>query len=516
MKITYIGHAGFVVDIGEESVLCDPWMSPTGAFAGSWFQWPANDHIDPDSLERVTHMYVSHHHRDHFDEWFLKGRSKEFRERVQLVIARYPYGDLLGMLQECGYTNIAEVHQGNVFTTARGTELFMQREMNPLHQDSAVTFHKDGITFTNTNDCKLITHQEDDIAARYGSVDVLAMQFSGATFHPTSYAYPHEELLKLCRFRRATKERRVLEAADRLGARYYIPSAGPPCFLDDELFHLNRNEATIFPGYDDFETFARRWRKGKNVPFRTLAPGDAVHLPDGEIERSSDLVERALSLDYIREYQARRREALAAELDRYRRPIGSIVSDAKDHFQELLERVPELADLTAAALRVRLTGEAGGELIVDLAAHRVNGEVSSGARQIFDLELSTFWMRAIVDGLISWEDFLLSFRFRVTREPDYHNEALLAYLIIEQPERRHEFVLHRHRMEEQSERVRREIDGKIVEYDRFCPHNGEDLVEARISKGMLVCPRHGWQFSTEDGQGLNNPCTIHLSWPDPA
>ena len=130
----------------------------------------------------------------------------------------------------------------------------------------------------------------------------------------------------------------------------------------------------------------------------------------------------------------------------------------------MLERVPELADLAAAALRVRLTGEAGGELIVDLAAHRVNGEVSSGARQIFDLEEALDVLDARDRrGLSRGRTSCCRSEFRVTREPDYHNEALLAYLIIEQPERRHEFVLHRHRMEEQSERVRREIDGKIVE-----------------------------------------------------
>ncbi len=513
MKITYIGHAGFLVDLGSETVLCDPWLSPAGAFAGSWFQWPANDHIDPDSLERATHLYVSHHHRDHFDEWFLKSRSEEFRERVEVVLARYPYGDLLGMMQGCGYRNINEVHQGNAFTTEGGAELFLQREMNPLHQDSAITIHKDEITFVNTNDCKLIVPQEQDIAGRYGSVDALAMQFSGATFHPTSYEYAPDELLRLCRFRRATKERRVLEAADRLGARFYIPSAGPPCFLDDELFHLNRNEATIFPGYDEFEAFARKWRRGRNVPFRTLAPGDSVELGSGEIERPSDLVERALTLAYVRDYAARRREVLAGELERFRRPVGPIVADAKAHFHELLERVPELAGLAGAAIRVHLTGKGGGELTVDLAARQVDGEVSASARQVFDLQLSTFWMRAIVDELISWEDFLLSFRFRVRREPDYHNEALIAYLIIEQPERREEFVRHRHRMEEQSERVRREVDGEVVEHDRFCPHNGEDLVEARVTKDVLVCPRHGWQFSLEDGKGLNNPCTIHLTRP---
>jgi UDP-MurNAc hydroxylase len=303
----------------------------------------------------------------------------------------------------------------------------------------------------------------------------------------------------------------VLEAADRLGARFYIPSAGPPCFLDPELFHLNRNEATIFPGYDEFEAFARRFRKGKNVPFRSLAPGDSVELPSGELTRASDIVERALELSYIEDYARRRSEVLATEIERFRRPVGNIVDDAKAHFQERLERVPELSDLTGAGLRVRLTGEGAGDLAVDLAAGRVDGTLSSGVRQVFELELSSFWMRAIVDGLISWEDFLLSFRFRMRRAPDYHNEALIAFLIIEQPERRAEFVAHRHRMEEGSERVRREVEGRVIEHDRFCPHNGEDLIQAEAGRGVLTCPRHGWQFSLEDGHGLNNPCTIHVS-----
>ena len=34
---------------------------------------------------------------------------------------------------------------------------------------------------------------------------------------------------------------------------------------------------------------------------------------------------------------------------------------------------------------------------------------------------------------------------------------------------------------------------------RRCPHRGGDLNEGIISRGHLICPNHGWRFSTATG-----------------
>ena len=34
---------------------------------------------------------------------------------------------------------------------------------------------------------------------------------------------------------------------------------------------------------------------------------------------------------------------------------------------------------------------------------------------------------------------------------------------------------------------------------RHCVHRGGDLVEGIISRGHLICPNHGWRFSTATG-----------------
>lgn len=55
-----------------------------------------------------------------------------------------------------------------------------------------------------------------------------------------------------------------------------------------------------------------------------------------------------------------------------------------------------------------------------------------------------------------------------------------------------------------------EVDGVAIalgrDGDRYfatqrqCVHRGGDLSEGIVSRGHLICPNHGWRFSTETGQ----------------
>jgi UDP-MurNAc hydroxylase len=71
MYITYLGHAGFIVETDDAIIITNPWLSPTGAFYAAWFQLPRNHHLvslvyekllDP---RRSIFLYVSHEHQDH-------------------------------------------------------------------------------------------------------------------------------------------------------------------------------------------------------------------------------------------------------------------------------------------------------------------------------------------------------------------------------------------------------------------------------------------------------------------
>ncbi|MGB1722847.1 MAG: MBL fold metallo-hydrolase, partial [Ilumatobacteraceae bacterium] len=56
-------------------MVTDPWFSTRGAFHGSWFQYPPNQHLAEEVIaladSRDLLVYVSHEHSDHFDNEFL-------------------------------------------------------------------------------------------------------------------------------------------------------------------------------------------------------------------------------------------------------------------------------------------------------------------------------------------------------------------------------------------------------------------------------------------------------------
>ena len=508
MQITFLGHAGFLVTCSEDVILCDPWFSPFGAYAASWFPFPANASVDITQLERATHLYISHWHQDHLDRWFLNSRSREFKDRVIVIIPKFQYPHLIDPVREWGYRNIVEVE--DELRTTNGTRIYIQRDENPLYSDSSITIATEDAVFVNSNDCKLTIGQEEEIVKRFGAVTVYAAQFSGATFHPTCYDYPSETKREISTQRRAAKFQRILHSMQRLGATTYIPSAGPACFLSDDLFALNRNPETVFSTSGDFRT----WLDDQPQPpwdYRELLPGQtfSCNARDSHRNTSSVIGEEYDSADYLAHYAADRAEEIRNELARFDHPVSNILEATKQHFRELLDTVPELARKANVTLEMKITNV--GSFFVDTA----QGVIYDVRRPIvrnqrYEIEISEFWMCAIVGAKIRWEDFILAFRFRIHRSPDVYNEAFIAFLHLDSREEREDYMRHLDLLSRRDcERIQRYHNGKLLEYDRYCPHNCEDLSEATIEEGVLTCPRHFWRFSLEDGCGLNNPGSIH-------
>ena len=40
--LKFLGHAGFMYETDKQLLLMDPWMSKSGAFDSSWYQFPSN------------------------------------------------------------------------------------------------------------------------------------------------------------------------------------------------------------------------------------------------------------------------------------------------------------------------------------------------------------------------------------------------------------------------------------------------------------------------------------------
>ena len=504
MTLQFLGHAGFLVHAGNDLILCDPWFSPYGAYAASWFPFPANDMLDLTALERATHLYVSHWHEDHLDEWFLRTRSEQFKREVSVVIPKFEYPLLRDTFLRCGYANILEIEEE--YRTENGTRIYIQRDENPLYSDSSITIGSNNFVFVNSNDCKLTIGQEEEILRRFGAVTAYAAQFSGATFHPTCYDYDSQKKKAISRIRREAKYQRIVSSMDRLGALRYIPSAGPACFLDPSLYHLNLSSETVFSTASNFfEWLGSRLR---NWQFYEMLPGEKLELADISTEDRL-CSEHYESESYLREYADRKAQNISERRSEFSADVSDVLSEAKIHFQSKLTNVPALATGAKIILRVQI---GDNSFFVDT----VDGNISDiplrvQKRQQYRLEIPEFWMKAILRNKIRWEDFILSFRFSISRKPDTYNEAFVAFLQLDTKEEREDYVRHLELLDRRTrERIQRANEGSLIEYDRYCPHNCEDLSNAMIENGVITCPRHFWRFSLEDGRGLNNPGSIHL------
>jgi len=131
-----------------------------------------------------------------------------------------------------------------------------------------------------------------------------------------------------------------------------------------------------------------------------------------------------------------------------------------------------------------------------------------------DTERYTFRARAgdlarVLDRRVSWEEFLLSFRHRMSREPDRYDPLLHGFLALQAEDIPGfcDAVLH---SESQKERTVVEANGARWSIQRFCPHQGADLATAWVQGSCVVCPRHRWRFDLEDGgRCAENGASIH-------
>ena len=105
----------------------------------------------------------------------------------------------------------------------------------------------DGRSFLNLNDCRIVDALPG-IARREGDAGRVRVPVLGRRLAPN--------VLRLLRASSTRRSRRkkvrakfnsVAQAIKTLQPRVYLPSAGPPCFLDPALVHLNFEPVNIFP-----------------------------------------------------------------------------------------------------------------------------------------------------------------------------------------------------------------------------------------------------------------------------
>ncbi|AKU90181.1 Rieske 2Fe-2S domain-containing protein [Vulgatibacter incomptus] len=507
MKITSLGHAGFMIETEGALIVADPWLSPAGAFDSAWMQFPQNHHLASlvrEKLGRTTKerfLYLSHEHKDHFDPEFLSTLEKR---DVTVVVPRFRRDRMRRYLAEAGFDRQVVCRDGDSVPLAGGGSLKLFVEDSDLNRDSSLLVRADGQTFLNLNDCK-IHDRLASLSATEGPIDVFTAQFSGAIWHPTCYDYDKPTYKRISTKKMFSKFEAVARAIQVLAPRCYLASAGPPCFLDPALIHLNFEEVNIFPRAPAFFQFLQRRLKDSPTRLLDTLPGDVFDLDAVGTPASSEPFTDEGFREYVQSYAERMKDLFAW---RSRNLSADSLQGVLDRLQAELERKLahlSLHDRVATPLYVQLSDLPGQILLVDFPARRIRRVTEVPATDRYSLEVGAANILAVLEGRLTWEDFMLSLRMRLSRVPDLYDPLIHGFLVVE-AEDLEAFCETIRKNEARTERIEIPVGDRTYSINRFCPHQGADFSQAGacwVEGKHLVCGRHRWQFDLEAGGRCN-------------
>lgn len=504
MRATSLGHAGILVETEAGSILCDPWFVP--AFFGSWFVFPRNDQLDDDLLERIhgaDYLYVTHLHGDHHDEPWLR---EHLRRDIPILLPGYPTREQQRAFESLGFTEFVRTVDGEELELAPGLTIAIHVETSITDGpggDSAMVV-SDGVTrLVNQNDCRTT-----DLAAlaAHGPVDLHWLQYSGAIWYPMVYELPPDELRQRCLDKVDSQFARAMRYVETIGARAVVPSAGPPAFLDEDLFGLNvitGDEASIFP---DQRAFLERLDAGGHCGLLAI-PGTTIEvtpdrislthpIPDDEVAAIFDHKEA-----YLRRYQADWAPWLDELKAGWAAPSTDLIGRLNDWWGPLLAMSPTLRGAIGANCLLR-AGDL--DVLIDFGAGEVRAH--AGEPYSFRFDIARDLVETVVESrAVDWSNSLfLSCRFTAWRAGDF-NEYLYNFFKSLSVERMRRTEAEAVRKLAPPTEVEPDVELGDFVVQRRCPHRNADLsVFGEIDGDELVCTLHGWRFDVESGRCLTS------------
>ncbi|HEY8209110.1 MAG TPA: hypothetical protein VIG99_16580 [Myxococcaceae bacterium] len=280
--LRFLGHAGYCVEQGSVCLAVDPWLSGP-AFDNGW------DLLVPSApfeAQKVTHLWFSHEHPDHFSIGAVKAIPEARRPEVTVVFQRTADGRVVSFLRKHGFAKVVEVANGERVELGPDISLTtsMARDGDSCHLLAAGAFR-----MINFNDCWFASMAEVEGAMKAfgvkpGEVDLVASQFSYANWmgNPGEPARRQDSArVKLAHLEMEVKS---------VQPRFVMPFASYVYFSHQENAYLN--DSVNRPS-----VVAERVRSMGMSPV-VCRPGDVMELSgDGLRAASAEAGSRAAELD---------------------------------------------------------------------------------------------------------------------------------------------------------------------------------------------------------------------------
>lgn len=179
MHIEFQNHASVLISDETTSILTDPWYRGPAFHKGWSLLVETPDEVVAQLLERVTDIWLSHEHPDHFSVPFFKTFGPMLRARgIPVWFQKIKDQRVVRFLREQGIT-VNEMDFGKVYHAG---SIAMTCYKDDWY-DSLASFKSAGQHILNLNDCHIDTEKRaGEILAKAGPCDVLLTQFSYAAW----------------------------------------------------------------------------------------------------------------------------------------------------------------------------------------------------------------------------------------------------------------------------------------------------------------------------------------------
>jgi UDP-MurNAc hydroxylase len=499
VRVTGLGHASVLIETAHGTIVTDPWVNP--AYYASWFPFPDNSGLDWDAIGQSDYLFVSHLHRDHLDPDNLR---RHFRRDITVLLPAFPTTELYDALRDVGFTSFIETVSEDV-VDVDGLQIMVQSLISPTDGpigDSSLWVYDGEHRLFNQNDAR---PSDLELIKELGPVDAYLLQFSGAIWYPMVYDLPERAKHALGVSKRERQLDRSLRYIDEMDARFVFPTAGPPCFLDPELFELNDihgDESNIFPD----QTVYLDWlaERGHDEA-RLLLPGTVADLHDGSVAHPVDPATIfADKTAYLRAYQERQRPVIEAARAGWAHPEIDVAAELKAWIEPLLAEADYMAAGIAGGVRLVGADPVRGDvdLIIDFVTREVRPYNGEKVRYVWRTGRALLEQQ-VVDHQVDWSNSLfLSCRFSATRIGPY-NEFVYTFFKCLSEERINYVEGWYVESDAATAAETTVLDGWEVQ--RRCPHLKADLSRfGQVDDGVLTCQMHGWKWRLSDGKCLTS------------
>ena len=248
-RIEFINHASVLVSYEGVNILSDPWYSGHAFHKGWDLLHETSDEQVVELLQRVTHIWISHEHPDHFSIKFFKTHKELMKSKnIEILFQKTEDRRVLNFLEN---------------EDLRVSELSFEKPHN-LSALTSVVCIKDGFydsgllikngpeKILNLNDCEVTSvNRAKEVKKITGEVDVLLTQFSFAAWKGGSKN-------KTWRLEAAKEKLSTMELQiETFKPKFVIPFASFIYFSNKLNYYLNDavNSLSDVENFLEFRTF---------------------------------------------------------------------------------------------------------------------------------------------------------------------------------------------------------------------------------------------------------------------